>query len=1208
MASPTKSPPQNKSSNSPGKSVLRTQTSAAASVSVSDPNLPADIQSSMQAFLEIIVATAVEQTRYESLNHDERQQRDEQTRWAGYYDSFVSLSEDQTRNLKATQSSKGQSEKQLNQAMQKGEQAAQRIAQCLSAASRPAPATEHDVVVKRLERKLLSQSEEIEFLKKEVSALKRSAVEIKSNYHHVDEIADTQHRQEQELSELQKTTVRKSTYRECEAKYDKKISELVAQSKVFTTFTSKQDKINKDLSRFQASQVASKSEFKTELRELKNGFDKNKCSHEATLATLKRVEDGLITSKRDTVVLQEFKSRIEKTTDDLEERLQHINGIQSTEKSLLEQLNKRFTNDVSEMTEYAHTTCQKSQEITKTCSADHQKLRDELEALKAHLNSTEQMHNDRTRNQSDIASYIEDSRQLRAEQQAQKAQLDSVTHTLEEYGQAQSGGTGNAQSVEVQTISRQEFEELSVRVDAMKDREDQRDEQVGNAIDRFEDTLTKETKEFKDQKAVLASFQSRLDDQGNYMIRISTDQSSNNESLKDVKAEIVEVRSEVVALKESNRAVREESGDQQSFITRLQSEISDLGHQINMTMQKSSQPSPPPPVCGMKDEVQPKIEALETLVQDLQNSKDGLTDKVRAVETFQATYESRWNNLTTESLVNGVLLHLQRPLHMLQNDLNQVKQQQNKFDIRMLQLNDSVNKNHDGVTQGLGRIEKVAGEARDRSHTALTAVEAIECRVNLIQQSLQQNSVQLEKIDSQNKVMPPQAFSPISENQDEVKALKGKYDVAMTTMREIKDEHASDRAKFNSAVTENERIREMLMQAYRMQDKDPTMVAVQDIKKKLEKRKANYDAAINAIRDEQSSSNARIDAVITDNQAIGEKLKLLELKTNPAIATIDEIREGQGSLEAKLDGLIADNKTSEVQVREMGQKVDSTLVVIQEIKEEQISLKTKPDGAIANHQGNWGSYSGPKSGPEPTAFLAEYLPTVDNPDIKGKLRSMFETEPDAAIAGKSEVNEKLRSIQMTPDTSNVAIQILRGLVQSNQTDTNGKFLGLQAEYAKLEEKVNTDREEIMAEMKKLCQMVEATNTCNNDGTQRKVAEVHTEVSKLQDKGSDSDAPIVRPGKRSQPRRSDSAKKKRKLNPYTFGSGDESYTERSTPKSARSKKKSYDAGGGDEYAYVETDSSRPPHTTGKSTSNVLQPQADKPSPRKGRPPKKTAPTD
>ncbi|KAL8935091.1 MAG: hypothetical protein Q9211_004889 [Gyalolechia sp. 1 TL-2023] len=1153
VASPAESPVTTKIRNGAGKSVSQPQTPSATSVSISDLNPPADIQSSMKALFESIVTTAVEQTRYESLKHDERQQRDEQTRWSAYYDNFVSLGEDQTRNLEATQSTKGRSEKQLNQARQQGEQAVQRIVQCLSAASaaRPAPATENNGLAKRLERKVLVQTEEIEFLKKEISALKRSAVEAKSNHHQVEEVADTQRRQEQELLELQKNTVRKSTHRENEAKYEKKISELVAQSKVFTDFTSKQDQINRDLSRFQASQVATKLEAKSELQELKDGFNKNNSNYRATRATLKTVEDDLVTSKQDTVALQEFKTRIEETAHDLEGRLQQVNDIQSTEKSCLEQLNKRFTNDVSEMTKYAHATRQKTQEITETYSTDHRRLYDELKALKVQLSSMEQMLDDKARTQSDLASYIGDSQQLRDEQQAQKLRLDSVMDAFEKDGQARSGAI-DAQSGGAQTITRQDFDKLWEQLNAMKDFGDQIDEAVGTDLDGFNNTLIEATKDFKDQKVILADYQSRLDKQEDRLVRLCTDQSSTTESLTDVKAEMVEIKSEIVALKDSNHTVREENDAQQSVIHQLQPEISELRRQIDLRMQKPTQPSPPPPVCGMKDEVQPKIEALETFIQDLQNSKAGLTDKVRAIETFQATYESRWNNLTTESMVNGVLFHLQRPLRMLQNDINQVKQQQHQSEGQLLPLSDLVNKNHDGVTQDLGRIEKVAREAKEWSNTAVRAVQATERQIGSIQESLQRHGAQLEKIELlRNNDTSTKASSAVPEIKDEVGKLKANYDVAKAAMREIKEEHASDQARFNTAIAENERVREMLLQAYRRQAQDPMIDTIQEIKKELASLKAHCDDAIAT----HCKKFKTYDLSIAAKSEMVEKLYSIQTTHDTTMAA----KEG---IDRKLDEFLANHNAVMAAKSEMNEKLDS----VQTMYNATTAATQVVDGKL-------------------TDFLTKY-------------------NAMAAASG-----EKLDSAQTSPDVPNPAIQNLNRSFQKMQTSMNGEVLSLRAQLAKSEEKVNTVQE-ILAEIRRRYEKVEAMDTSNDHDSQREVAEAHPGVSTLQDPGSDSDPPVVRSGKRSRRQRVDPVQKKRKMNPYPIGSDDESYTgERSTPRSARSKRRSYNPNGGNEDAYVETDStSKAPHTAKGLSSNLSQPQLDKPSPRKGRPPKKTAPAD
>ncbi|KAI4181793.1 MAG: hypothetical protein L6R41_006407 [Letrouitia leprolyta] len=977
MMSPSESPLTDNLPNASGKSLSQPPTPAVDTVPSSDSNLPSDIRSSMQAFMESIVATAVEQVRYEALKREEQQQRDEQTRWSSYSGNFPSLSEDQSRILKATQNTIERSQKYLTQQRQKGGNAAKDIARSLNTVIR-APDTDIDTVIKRLENTVNDQGEAIKVLQRENQSLKDSAAaDTKSRHYQVEK----QRRQEQELSRLQD-------------KYNQKISDLVTQSKAFTNFTSRQDQINQDYSRFQDSHVAMKSEFISELQNIKDSLKQSQYSHEAISATLKELKGDLESSKQDSNALQEMRIQMQETTNNFEERVQHISSNQSTVKSVLEQLEEQSTKNASE--------------IAQTLK-ERQELSDEFKKLKIRQSS---MENDKTGSQPDITSYIEDYRQIQEEQQSQKAQLNAVVHTFEEYRLGQSEGIANVYPVGVQTITRQEYDELCK----------QRDEAILDTIEGIHKRM---------------------------------------EEINDV-----------VTADSSN-------GDQRAVNEQLRSEISDLQRRFDSILQEFKQltlppppPPPPPPPCCVKEEVEPKVVALDSEIQDLKNDKHALTDKVRAVETFQATYESRWNNLTTEKMVSGIMFHLQRPLytiHTLQNDLNQMKQQHGQSDARMNQLSDSVQK----VAQDLSRIERAAGEAGDRAHSAVAAATATETRM---QESLEREDTQ----KRESYEFSRQALSSARGIKDELERLKTNHDFEMAKTRSLEEKCASDEAKF---------------QAY-----DATIAALNS---KIEKEFHPLQTIYNA--------------TIATKPAIDEKFRLMQTMCEDIKATEEKISK-------QLEQVT--NKHDEVdgQYRSVLAWHNASLTAREEINDKVEEFRTKYD-ALATRDTN----------------------------------------------GKSD------SSHPRPDIPNATIQSLNSKSQQMQNGVDGAVLGLQAENAKLREYFNGLREDMMAETRNLSRKIETTNSNISGDGQLKNPNLHINISKAQDnEGSDSDAPIIGRGKYSHGQASESANKKRKINPL---SDDESYNERSTPKSARSKKKTESING---------------HT-------------DKPSPKRGRP-RKTAPID
>lgn len=1050
MMSPSESPHKKVFPSSSAKSISQPPTPASATMFSSSSNPAFDIQSSIQTFMDSIIATAVEQVRYEDLKREEQHQLEEQTRWSGYSANFLPLSEEQSYTMKDIQNTMERSQKCLTQARQKGENVAQGIAKCLVATSR-APDVDIDILIKRLENRVNDQSEEIRILTRENGTLKDSAVDAKSRYHQVEKIF---RRQGEELTRLK-------------ARYDQKISDVVAQSKAFTDFTSRQDQINKDVSR----SLESYAGMKSELQKVKDSQDMSESGHEATLASLKEVRDDLKSSKQDRILLQEVKNQTQETANDLEKRIQQISDTQSAEKSALELLEKQSVEVTSAMAQ---------------SSRDRQELSDQSEKFKIRLSSMEQMQHDKAGSQSDVASCIEENRLLREEQQAQKAQLELVVRDLEEYKHGQPVGTSNLRTADDQTITRREYDTLCEQrdeainddVEAINKRIDEMDGVIKGSLG----AMDKANKTANDQGVVLTDYEGRLHKYEENQVRLSKDHSATTESLNHIRTQILEFESKITILEQYKTTAHTGKGDQQSVNDHFRSELSDLGGRLDSFIQEFRQRSPPsPPPCCVKEEVQPQVGALSIEVQSLRNCENNLTDKIRAVEGFQATWESRWNNLTTEPLVSGILFHLQRPLYTintLQTDVNQLRQLLGQHDARMNQLSDSIKK----VAQDVGTFQKVVEETRNHSNTAVAAVTA---NKRWMQESMERHDARLRENNENTR----QALSTVRDMKDEMERIKASHDLAMANIRKSEEKATSDETK---------------LQAY-----DATLAEFKS-----------------EIKSELLFARTEHDAVMAVKPAIDEKLQSME-------RTYEDIKAIEQKISRQLEEVIANRKAVETAKSEVEEHKHSALTIYNAI----LAVRKEIDEMLN--------------------------------EIRAK---------HAALVNR-DLNGKGDQPQTRPDTPNVAIQNVNSRVHNLQTSMNGEILGLRAEIEKIREEFSTVHEEMQAERRNSFQKAEAMNRSIEGDDQRKNVNFPVDASKAQDEDSDSDAPIIHRGKRSyaQISISDSAKKKRRINPP---SDDESYNERSTPKSSQSKKKSESING----------------------------HADKPSPNKRGRPRKTAPMD
>ncbi|KAL8826566.1 MAG: hypothetical protein Q9170_007355 [Blastenia crenularia] len=769
-----------------------------------DPKSSTDFRSLMQTFSEGVISTAVQQCRYELLDHDEQLQCDEQSRWSRYSNEFVTIGEDQSRKIKATKKLKGELQDRLNQAKQTNEKAAENIAQSLSAAEdarKHVIHTEDDVISKRWENKFRGQREEIDSLKREISSLRHSVVDVKSGYHRLQELDEAQRFWEQELSRLKRETVKEITYRKSEKFMDEKISDITARCKIFTKFASKQEQVNKDLSNFETRKIDSmKSELDSKLNSLEENLCKSATTNGTNSTRLQKLENDVASSSKAIVSITEFRDQMETSLDDLRRNLQQNasalskaetearkidsikSGMESKLQSLGEDLRKTArTSDettssrirkleedmacskqaIISLDEFkgqamnsfkelrsglenainASSTVESLQELklqfqsfegaVQSLGKQQSSQKNALEELDGRFKSEVAVTNQRLTDNAErsqniietsqnfLETWAQDMKGLRDDNQALRLRFDqsALNKDIHAHSQALKTKSGDqssiAQSLALVRLEQnmdERFGEIYQRLDARKEFEDQRDEFVAREIEAINDVVIKETE--------------RL--------------TSTYETLNDV---VIKETERLTSTYETQAAIL---ATNQSQLERQQSQLEELekkqpspNSRVISSVQQAIQPSPPRSISGMKDEVQPKIEALESTVQDLKSSKDGFTDKLKAIESFQATQESRWNNLTTEPMVRSVIYHIQQvhPLPYLQAGLDQVGKRLFQQELQTNQLQEFRTR-HAVEMEKFKEIDKVTHEITNLSNDNKKSLEDMELRVDSLQLSL----------------------------------------------------------------------------------------------------------------------------------------------------------------------------------------------------------------------------------------------------------------------------------------------------------------------------------------------------------------------------------------------------------------------------------------------------------------------------------------
>ncbi|KAL8724685.1 MAG: hypothetical protein Q9181_006715 [Wetmoreana brouardii] len=858
MASPVKSPHSSSVVSRSERSTPRPQAPSAGIDATSGSS--SDLRAFMKAFSQYtqsVVETTIIQIRSEALDLDVRRQNEEHNRWSKYYDSYVSIGEDQRRKLKATEHAKEQSQKQLNQAKQTSDKAMRLIAETMLAVSsgNRLPLVE-DNATSKLQEKVTGQSKEISSLKEEIRSLKNeigslrlSVVDTKSDHYRLNEVNESLERQNKEISELWKDSVRKSVYRESEAKLiedvsdlsdqlkhsrkhqeqdisdlwddtlrksvfreyeakiDKRLSDFTAQTKGLVNLTSQKDSYKKDLSDLEARKFESFTsqcqidikDLRKEIDDISHGFD------ERSSAVLSKLKADMSTTRQDIATFQEFKGHAENELNRMRERVGSIsNGPSNVEESvqslkqeyialsrIVQRLGKRLETqaaeterldgdlkneiskgrDIKNDIQDVRTICEGSQKRVESCAEVVQQLRTEQAALTTEQKALNHRLGETEQHRAQLPT-IKVIQQLRTEQAALTTEQKALSHRIGETEQLREQlpamisehakhplphqlAEGKAEELEhrVEEI----FQSLSQTIEEMKQGEVKRDEETAQEIDGFNDVLIKQTAEFEKQKMELVTHKSLLD-------RIIAEQASFSASLEHVKAE-------VNSLTRVTNSLLGEKEAQSPFFDQLQSNMSELQRQFQ-TLQKPIQPppSPTPFINEAKEELQRKIEALESNVRDF---KGQLTDKVNAMESFLATQESRWNNMTTEPMIKSVVYQMNQiyPLQHLQNELGQTKQRQELTDVKINSLFQVINNNRDVDSSKFSKLEKAAQEWRDAFQNAQNTFDELRHNVTRLDRDFHDMDLRLQQLKPSE-----QSPEPRTQNDAEVAKMKASLD------------------------------------------------------------------------------------------------------------------------------------------------------------------------------------------------------------------------------------------------------------------------------------------------------------------------------------------------------------------------------------------------------------------------------------------------
>ncbi len=561
--------------------------------------------------------------------------------------------------------------------------------------------------------------EQIASLKNEIAALRNSVVGIQSDHQHLIEVSDDQQHHSLQLQNIRQE-IRMVVERQDE--FDKKKVNVPELSSVHDGMKHKSEQQDRHLDSI-------KSDLELKINSVKESVENDR--GKVTPIMLSKLEADLAVSREALSILETSCATKNQELDDAKSLVGSLQRELASNKQSIQRLDARVTENSSDAKleaamHEANSICQDSHQIVQTCTNDIQKFREDQDALGTRCHSIEQA----------LVAY--------------KNEQQSVSQ-----GPDLQNDLSNASSRI--GIMEEKLQVLSETVANAKATEEERDAAVSDEIEGFHNTLLQRTKESEEnQKSDFGDIKRRLAEFG-------AEQSSHSSVLENIRADIV-------ALNEDINSVKAERAAQQPYTDQMHSAIALLQRQVSH--QLPPQPSPSPSLSGFKDDVQPKIEALETRYRDT-------IDKVKAIETFQASQEQRWNNVTTEPMIQSVLFHINQryPLQSFHN-----KQEHLSHRIELVDTNRSQD------LQRLGELEKGTRENAEQLSAIKLAVESLKGQVTRVDKSVFETGFQMEATKKHQDQMNTQNLAAIQSIKTGVNSLEEKYSSALDSHRATSSE------------------------------------------------------------------------------------------------------------------------------------------------------------------------------------------------------------------------------------------------------------------------------------------------------------------------------------------------------------------------------------------------------------------------------------
>ena len=705
----------------------------------SSSSLDTELRRALYQYKSSAVDLATIQHQYNTLTHDEQEQTRERARWSKYSDSFPAIREDQARNLKVIERARKQSQIQIDQAKQEGENAINTIARIIFATSIGSRAPESADPAATIGPSVNEHSEEVIGLKEQIASLKR-------------EFSHCQASHEREIADLRKELLRSIGVAANESVRINKLTDLAAEqesikARLDKLSANKMDNIKVELESKLEKQSASisqslKAEIISELQPRLKAEIINELQPMLKAEIINELQPSLTES-----IKACYKPELEKLnesvttqiTANFESQLKELNSLKSAI-STSDSAIATMKSEVSELSESIYTVVEYHKAIKDpfqtmvreskardqtvkqiagqqdTQGSAIQLLNDKISEIQDTLSGYEHLRSLGEDNKSRIENYKEE---LGTEQRSLRAQLDEL-HERQQASLVMVSRTdcqtpntiseGEAAPLERLNRIDEHMKKLHSTLEAKEKVETDRDEAISKEIGQVWDSflqLEKDIKKLAEESAEKESLGSTSLEQVVHDVKkLSHDHLGQAKKCAQLCTAMEQLATDVKTLSgtangraenwsnlngavtlpnEARQQLDQLCSDQSSTSAALEQIKADM-ERLNASLSSMSdmsvpqnqpyQNTPTPPQTNNEDEVQPKIEALESKVDYFEMQ---INDKVKAMEYTLSSHGTRFNNMTTEPLIMSVVHTLQQlyPLQTLQINQNCLKQELN---------------------------------------------------------------------------------------------------------------------------------------------------------------------------------------------------------------------------------------------------------------------------------------------------------------------------------------------------------------------------------------------------------------------------------------------------------------------------------------------------------------------------------------------------